>query len=421
MPKEYQLTEKPAARCVLVLVHEDRTQDEYEEEELASLVHAAGAEPVAVVIQRVAQPNTATYIGKGKTEELLGVVLDVKADAVVFDCELTGVQHRNLSDILRCRVIDRTQLILDIFAQRAHTKEGKLQVELAQLTYMMPKITAVYTEFERQKGGIGMRGPGETKLEADRRRLKTRIAAITADIEEVRASRKQQRASRRKYPFPFACLVGYTSAGKSTIMNALSQSEVFTDPMLFATLDPTTRKVSLPDGYSVFITDTVGFVRRLPTQLVAAFQSTLEEVVEADFHLHIVDVSHPSWQAQMDSVLETLQTIGAANKPVLTVFNKIDKVTDPALPRNLVAQFPHSVAVSALTGNGMDALIKGIVKLIRNLLKPINVLIPYEKSQLLQDCYDLGRVIEVRHGEDGIAVRAEVIEELASKLQPYTL
>ena len=417
MPRVASDTSLPAEKAVLVLVHEEASLDIYTEEELVSLAEAAGVEHVGVLHQRVDRPSTATYIGKGKVQEVLTAAIDTNADVIIFDCELSGVQHRNLEDEIKKRIVDRTQLILDIFAQRAHTREGKLQVELAQYSYLMPRITAAYTQFERQKGGIGMRGPGETKLEADRRRIKDRIAHLTKEIDDVRSIRQRQRDSRRKNPFPFAGLVGYTSAGKSTIMNAISGSEVFVDPMLFATLDPTTRKVALPSGYSVFLTDTVGFVRNLPHNLIAAFRATLEEVSDSDFLIHIVDISHPQWEIQADSVVETLAELDAGDKPVLTVFNKIDRLQDQTILRELIANTPNSVAISATKGIGVDQLLEAITKMIRSLLRPVDVIIPYDKSGLVQECYDFGRVLSVEHLEDGIHVKAEIVKEMADRLE----
>lgn len=421
MPRVAKDTRVPSPKAVLVLVHEDASLDYYSEEELTALAEAAGIEPVAVVHQRVDKPTTATFIGSGKVREVQTAAIDAGADVVLFDCELSGVQHRNLEGEIKKGVIDRTQLILDIFAQRAHTREGKLQVELAQYSYLMPRITAAYTEFERQKGGIGMRGPGETKLEADRRRIKDRIAHLTKEIDQVRQIRHRQRESRRKNPFPFASLVGYTSAGKSTVMNRIAGSEVLVDPMLFATLDPTTRKVGLPSGYSVFVTDTVGFVRNLPHNLVAAFRATLEEVVDSDLLLHVVDLSHPSWEVQAESVRETLAEIGAEDKPVLTVFNKIDRLPDQTLLRQLVADTPNSVAVSALSGVGMDELLEAMTRMVRSLLRPVDVVIPYDKSGMVQECYDFGRVFEVEHKDDGIHIRAELVPHMAEKLEAAAL
>lgn len=402
-----------------MLVHEESELDIYSEEELVALADAAGVVPVGVVHQRVSRPTSATYIGSGKVQEVLTAAVDISADVVIFDTELSGMQHRNLETELKKQVLDRTQLILDIFAQRAHTREGKLQVELAQYSYLMPRITAAYTQFERQKGGIGMRGPGETKLEADRRRIKDRIAHLTKEIDDVRQIRHRQRESRRKNPFPFASLVGYTSAGKSTIMNKLAGSEVFVDPMLFATLDPTTRKVALPTGYSVFLTDTVGFVRNLPHNLVAAFRATLEEVTESDFLMHVVDVSHPSWEVQADSVIETLAELDAGDKPTLTIFNKIDRLADQTMLRELLANTPNAVAISATTGVGIDELLEAVTRMILSLLRSVDVVIPYDKSGLVQELYDFGRVLEVEHKEDGIHVKAEIVIEMADRLEAY--
>jgi GTP-binding protein HflX len=416
MPRVTSETRAPAEKALLVLVHEEAELDIYAEEELTALTEAAGAQPEGIVHQRVSKPTSATYVGSGKVKEIFASAVDIDSSVIIFDCELSGMQIRNLEVELKKRILDRTQLILDIFAQRAHSKEGHLQVELAQYTYLMPRITAAYTQFERQKGGIGMRGPGETKLEADRRRIKDRIAHLTKEIDDVRQIRSRQRESRRKNPFPFASLVGYTSAGKSTVMNRLSDSNVFVDPQLFATLDPTTRKVALQTGYSVFLTDTVGFVRNLPHNLVAAFRATLEEVTGSDFLIHIVDVSHPSWEIQAESVMETLAEIGAEDKPVLTVFNKIDRLSDKTILRELVANTPNSVAISATGGEGIDELYETITKVIRSLLQPVNVIIPYDKSGLVQECYDFGRVLSVEHKEDGIHVSAEIVPEMAERL-----
>ena len=308
--------ENPIEKAVLVYVNEDEAEDRISEDELEGLCEAAGVEPLASLRQRLDRPYKGTYIGTGKVQELAALVNETGADLVIIDAEISGMQHRNLEEATGGRLIDRTQLILDIFARRARTREGMLQVELAQLTAMLPKLMSVYTKFERQRGGIGMRGPGETKLESDRRVVKDRISKLSHEIDDVKRVRDQQRASRRKHPFPFASIAGYTSAGKSTLMNKLSGTDVLVDAMPFATLDPTTRKVDLPNGYALFLTDTVGFIRNLPTKLVAAFRSTLEEVTYSDVILHIVDVSHPSWEAQMDAVMETLATLEASDKPI---------------------------------------------------------------------------------------------------------
>lgn len=402
-------------------MNEDEADDQLVEDELVGLCEAAGVEPLSVIRQRLDRPYKATYVGSGKVEEIAVLAKDLEADVVLIDGEVTGIQQRNLEEALQRRVVDRTQLILDIFARRARTKEGMLQVELAQLTYMMPKLMSVYTKFERQKGGIGMRGPGETKLETDRRMVRDRVAKLKEDIEDVKRVRDQQRSSRRKHPFPFASIVGYTSAGKSTLMNRMAGTELLADAMPFATLDPTTRKIDLPDGYALFLTDTVGFIRNLPTHLVAAFQSTLEEVTHSDFILHLVDVSHPNWEAQCDAVQETLERLKASDKPTITVFNKIDTITDPAVRRDLIAEFPNSVAISATTGEGMNDLMNAIRKQVQDLLGYIKALIPYDKSNLLQECYNFGRVHKEEYQAEGIYIEAELVAEMRHLLERYSL
>jgi len=404
---------------VLVFVNEDDEEDAYVEEELAGLCEAALVEPVATLRQRLPRPNKATFVGKGKVEELKALVAESGADVVIVDGELTGIQQRNLEDAVGRRVVDRTQLILDIFARRARTKEGMLQVELAQLTYMLPKLMSVYTKFERQKGGIGLRGPGETKLETDRRLVRDRIARLRQEIEEVGRVREQQRQGRRRHPFPFACLVGYTSAGKSTLMNRLAGTDLLADAMPFATLDPTTRKIDLPDGYGLFLTDTVGFIRNLPTHLVAAFRSTLEEVVLADFVLKMVDASHPSWEVQLEAVEETLAGLGVADKPGIVVFNKIDRMPERAWLEGMLEDYPGSVAISAKTGEGLDRLLDAILNQVRGLLGRVRALVPYSESALVQECYDYGRVLAVEYREDGILVEAEVVREMRARLERY--
>ncbi len=407
-------------RAVLVYINQDESEDAYIEAEMEGLCEAAAIEPIASLRQRIDKPHRATYIGKGKVEEVAALVAETGATLVLFDGDLRGNQHRNLMEAAAVKVIDRTQLILDIFARRAKSREGMLQVELAQLTYMLPKLMSVYTKFERQKGGIGLRGPGETKLEADKRIVQDRIVRLAGEIEDVKQHREQQRASRRKHPFPFASIVGYTSAGKSTLMNRLTQTDLLADAMPFATLDPTTRKLDLPSGYSVFITDTVGFIRKLPTQLVAAFRSTLEEVVDADFVLHVIDVAQPMWELQRDAVLETLASLGAADKPTVTVFNKID-AAPLFMARDLVEQWPGSVAISAKTGAGIDRLLVAIEAQVRATLAPVHALLPYSQSALVQMCYDLGRVRNVEYEAEGIRIEADLAEEMRARLKPYEI
>lgn len=406
-------------KAFLVFVNEDDAEDQYTEEELAGLCEAAHVGVVGSLRQRVSRPTTATYIGSGKVQELAANIADTDADFALFDCELSGIQARNIQEVIKRPVIDRTQLILDIFARRANTKEGQLQVELAQLTYMMPRLMSVYTKFERQKGGIGLRGPGETKLETDRRMVRDRIAKLKGDIEQVKRHRDHQRTTRRKHPYPFAAIVGYTSAGKSTLMNRLCGTELLADAMPFATLDPTTRKIDLPDGYCVFLTDTVGFIRNLPTHLVAAFQSTLEEVSLADVILHVVDVSISEWDVQRDAVIETLEILRAEAKPTITIFNKVDLVEDRSVLPELLKDWPNSIAISAATGEGVPQMLALLKNLVQSFLGSIKLIVPYSESALVDDCYRYGRVLNVEYEEDGIVVEAELVESMRNRVQQY--
>lgn len=439
MPKgQGTLNEEPLETAVLVMVNEDDAEDNYVEDELRGLCEAANVEPVATIRQRLDRPYRGTYVGTGKVEEIAMLARETGADVVLFDAEISGIQQRNLEQAFKARVVDRTQLILDIFARRARTKEGMLQVELAQLTTMLPKLMSVYTKFERQKGGIGMRGPGETKLETDRRMVRDRIARLNDEIEEVKKHRDQQRASRRKHPFPFASIVGYTSAGKSTLMNRMAGTDLLADAMPFATLDPTTRKIDLPEGYSLFLTDTVGFIRNLPTNLIAAFRSTLEEVVFADFVIHVVDVSNPAWEIQHGSVMDTLEVLGAQGKPMVTVFNKVDMlqlgrsstwrtdewgdgVRSDEETMKLIQDWPNSVRISARTGEGMDEFYRLILGQVKDLLGFIRAMVPYSESGLVQSCYDFGRVLTLDYREEGIFIEAELVAEMRHRLERYAV
>lgn len=407
--------------AVLVYINEDDAEDRVVEEELEGLCEAALVEPIASIRQRLEKPHKGTFVGKGKVDEISMLAKEVSADLVLVDGEVSGMQQRNLELAFNRKVVDRTQLILDIFARRARTKEGMLQVELAQLTYMLPKLMSVYTKFERQKGGIGMRGPGETKLESDRRLVRDRIVRLEHEIEDVKRVRDQQRSSRRKHPFPFASIVGYTSAGKSTLMNALTGTELLADAMPFATLDPTTRKIDLPEGYALFLTDTVGFIRNLPTDLVAAFQSTLEEVTFSDFIIHLIDLSAPAWEIQRDAVLETLEKLKASGKPMINVFNKIDRIEERTFLRRLVSEWPNSVAISAVTGEGIEDLLRAITRQVQDLLGAVKALLPYTESSLVQDCYDFGRVHVLEYREEGIYIEAELVQEMREKLRRFAI
>lgn len=407
-------------RAILVSVERDEALRPYAMEELTALTTTAGAEVVGEFFQRRDRPDPAYFIGTGKTEELFAGVQDSAANLVIVDSELSPVQTRNLEEAVKCRVIDRTQLILDIFGQRAQTREGKLQVQLAQLTYMLPRLGLLYTKFERQQGGIGVRGgAGETKLETDRRKVRAVIGDLEAQIAEIRASRQQQRSQRKRLAFPSCALVGYTSAGKSTLMNTLSGSNVYADPKLFATLDPTTRRVVLPDGWAILLTDTVGFVRNLPTHLVAAFQATLEETIEADFLIHVVDAVHPHREVQQDAVLEVLDKLGAGEKPIITVFNKSDLVKDRSALQEMTLTTENSAYISAMKAEGIPALMDQVVKTLSNLLVSVNLVFPYDRSELVAQCYEYGRVEKAEYMEDGIHVSAHITRDLAGRIAKY--
>ena len=389
--------------------------------ELRELAMTAGARVVGEFSQSRRAPDMATYIGTGKVEDLKGELAATDAELVIFDDELSPTQQRNLTTALDRRVLDRTQLILDIFAQRARTREGKMQVELAQLNYLLPRLSSLYTKFERQQGGIGGRGPGETKLESDRRRVKERISALGHEIDEIKEQRAQQRQFRHKLPFPTCALVGYTSAGKSTLLNLLSGAEVLADRMLFSTLDPTTRRVVLPHGgWSVLMTDTVGFIRNLPHHLVVSFRATLEEVVQADFLIHVVDTSHPERERQMRAVNEVLAELGAADKPIITAFNKADTVKDPYVLQELVTSVPNSCYLSALRRDGIPFLMDCMEATLQTLLATVTLVLPYGRSDVVAQCYEMGRVHSVDYGPETITVRADIAKELAGRLVQYT-
>src|SRR5215469_8651558 len=331
------------------------TQDSLEE--LSELATTAGAEVVGDGLQKMSAPCASTFIGKGKADEFALHCRRADVDTVIFDDELSPAQSRNLEKVFNCKVLDRTSLILDIFAQRARTKEGKLQIELAQLQHLLPRLTGFWGHLSRQKGGIGMRGgEGETQLETDRRRVQDRIARIERELQVVRRQRSTQRQARQRNHWALASIVGYTNAGKSTLLNKLTGAGILAVDKLFATLDPTTRRLRLPTNQNVLLTDTVGFIRKLPHGLVEAFKATLEEVVQADLLLHIVDVSHSQADAQIQAVDSVLQEIGAAGKPTLMVFNKTDRLNgNQSVLNGFLERHPHGVAISAANGEGIAA------------------------------------------------------------------
>ncbi|MDT8901410.1 GTPase HflX [Anaeroselena agilis] len=387
-------------------------------EELAQLAETAGATVVGKMWQKRDRPDAALFVGRGKVLEIAAARQEKGANLVIFDDELSPAQQRNLEQSLGTKVLDRTALILDIFAQRARTHEGKLQVELAQLKYNLPRLGGQGLVLSRLGGGIGTRGPGETKLEVDRRRIRERIADIEREIRLIRRHRELHRQRRQDARIPGVALVGYTNAGKSTLLNALTAADVLAEDKLFATLDPTTRKITLPGGQEALLTDTVGFIQKLPHQLVAAFRATLEEVVQAELLLHVIDASHPLHQEQSDAVFRVLGELGAADKPVIPVFNKVDRLDNPHLKERLL-RTPDSVAVSALGGEGIAALLDRIRAFLRRRSVDAVLLIPYSDSGVLARLYDLGAVNAAEYTDGGIRVSIALPPEEAAVFQQY--
>ena len=388
-------------------------------EELKQLVDTAGAQVVARFLQKRPKPDPAFFIGKGKVQELALFVQQENVDLCIFDDELSPAQQRNIEQAMGIRVLDRTALILDIFAQRARTNEGKLQVELAQLQYNLPRIMGKGLSLSRLGGGIGTRGPGETKLEVDRRRIRDRIAYIKECIGKVKSVRTLHRASRNKASVPTVSLVGYTNAGKSTLLNTLTNSDIYAKDQLFATLDPTTRQLDLPDKQQAILTDTVGFIQRLPHQLVAAFQSTLEEVIEADVLLHVIDVSHELYKEQSNAVYHVLEQIGAKDKTIITVYNKIDKLPeDSALPARL-AQEENSVCISAKAGLNLGKLLEMIAENLK--LKAVEeyFLIPYSESAVAAKLHSVGTVLEQEYLAEGTQLKVRLDANQLGEFEKY--
>lgn len=388
-------------------------------EELKQLADTAGAQVAARFLQKRPKPDPAFFIGKGKVQELALFVQQENVDLCIFDDELSPAQQRNIEQAMGIRVLDRTALILDIFAQRARTNEGKLQVELAQLQYNLPRIMGKGLSLSRLGGGIGTRGPGETKLEVDRRRIRDRIAYIKECIGKVKSVRTLHRASRNKASVPTVSLVGYTNAGKSTLLNTLTNSDIYAKDQLFATLDPTTRQLDLPDKQQAILTDTVGFIQRLPHQLVAAFQSTLEEVIEADVLLHVIDVSHELYKEQSNAVYHVLEQIGAKDKSIITVYNKIDKLPeDSALPARL-AQEENSVCISAKAGLNLDKLLEMIAENLKMKAVEEYFLIPYSDSAIVAKLHSAGTVLEQEYLAEGTQLKVRLDANQLGEFEKY--
>ena len=367
-------------------------------DELGELAETAGAEVIGEGTQKVETPNAATYIGKGKADEFAKFCAENNVDTVIFDDELSPAQTRNLEKIFEVKILDRTALILDIFSQRARTREGKLQIELAQLQHLLPRLTRFWGHLSRQKGGIGMRGgEGESQLEADRRKVSERIDRITRDLDAVQRHRETQRAGRQRSQWPLASIVGYTNAGKSTLLNKLTGADVLAKDILFATLDPTTRRLRLPTNQNILLTDTVGFIRKLPHGLVESFKATLEEVVQADLLLHVVDVSHPQVDEQIAAVNSVLGELGAGDKPTMMVFNKVDQLNGGNTLTRLHELYPNSVAISATQGTGIGELLSEIGSQIRPERELLELKIPHEEAAVIARLHKVGQVLERRY------------------------
>ena len=388
--------------------------------ELSQLAETAGAEVVGMTWQKREKPDAALYIGKGKVEEISLLRQTNRASLIIFDEELTPAQNRNLEQAWGCKVVDRTALILDIFAQRARTFEGKLQVELAQLRYNLPRLGGQGLVLSRLGGGIGTRGPGETKLEVDRRRIRSRISDIEHDIENLRSQRELQRRRRQINQIPTVSLVGYTNAGKSTLLNALTAANVLAEDKLFATLDPTTRRIELPGIKDVLITDTVGFIQKIPHQLVAAFRATLEEVLNADLLLHVVDASHSHYSEQMAAVYDVLRQLKADAKPVITVYNKIDRIDNGHFVDKLLRE-PSAITVSATTGQGLPKLLDMMEQLLKRSKVRMEIAIPYQDAGLVAQLYCDCNVLSVDYGDAVIQASILASPEKAARYSKYEI
>lgn len=401
-------------------------------EECALLAETAGLEVVGETAQKRQAPDPATYIGKGKLEEVRALAEERMADVVILDTELSPRHLREISKGLgnALRVIDRTALILDIFAQHAQTHEGRLQVELAQHEYRLPRLSHAWGHLERQgggasgrsgsAGGVGLRGPGETQLEVDKREIRKRIAILKKQIGKVSEHRERYRGQRKRSRIPIVAIIGYTNAGKSTLLNALSDADVYVADQLFATLDPTTRRVRLPGGRYCLFTDTVGFIRKLPTQLIAAFRSTLEEIVEADLLIHLIDVSHDNAFEQFESVKETLKEIGADHIPALNVFNKADTLEDAAATRELLERTePDAFLISAKSGVGLEELKRGIMEALYEKMIEVELFLPYQEGALIALFHDEGLVTMTESRTSGVVIAGSIPGRYFVRFQPY--
>ena len=428
-------TENPRERAFLVGVELRNEQNllsiEDSLDELSLLCETAGIDIVGETIQRLQHPNPETFIGSGKVDEIIMLAEDTNADIIIFDNELSPRHLRELEKRFgaNIRIIDRTALILDIFALHAHSREGILQVELAQYEYRLPRLTHAWTHLVRQagggggrtgsQGGVGLRGPGETQLEVDRREINRKIINLKQELEKVRAHRMRYRAKRKRNQIPVIALVGYTNSGKSTFINTISNANVLVADQLFATLDPTTRRVVLPEKHQVLFTDTVGFIQKLPTQLVAAFRATLEEISEADLLINILDITHPNAMSHWKSVQQTLNEINADHIPVLTVLNKIDRLPDQEFVQSTISQYQDAFAISALKGDGVNNLLSNIEAVLFEKMIPISVHLQYQHGDIISMFHEFGQVIRIEHVRGGVFLQGKIPGRLLASFQPF--
>jgi len=383
--------------------------------ELKELSRTAGLDVVEFLSQTRESPHPRSYIGKGKIDELREIILEEKIEVLVTDDELHPSQQKNLEQELNIKIIDRTGLILDIFASRARTAAAKLQVELAQLDYLVPRLTRLWTHLSRTGGGIGTRGPGEKQLEVDRRAIQTRISKIKKELKQVERHRNIQRSQRHKLPVLTAAIVGYTNAGKSTLLNRLTKAGVVAEDKLFATLDPTTRKIRLENNEEILLTDTVGFIQKLPHQLVDAFHATLEEVVDADFLIHVVDASHPKFLDMIETSADLLEELGASDKPMVMVFNKSDQIKDMEAVKKAMVRFETHCVVSALKSEGIESLYKKVESLIQHWRKPMTFYISYDRMDIVSLLHRKGKIISEEYEKD-IKIKVEINKIVGEKI-----
>lgn len=412
--KAYRPTEKKERVFLTGVRRKGQTHHDFEASlnELDRLIDTAGGEIVGHASQEIEHPHPKTFLGKGKVAQIEEAVRQNNAESVAIDDELTPTQNQNLENNWKVKVIDRTAVILDIFAKRAHTKEGRLQVELAQLKYIQPRLKGMWSHFSKQTGSIGLRGPGETQLEVDRRRLKEKITQIHGRLKDVETHRTLHRLKREAVPLPLFSLVGYTNAGKSTLFNSLTHADVLVEDKLFATLDPIVRRLKLPSGRQVLVADTVGFIRKLPLSLIEAFKATFEEISHADCLIHVVDASDPEVYQQIETVQRALVELELQYKPVLTIFNKKDQGF-------VEMNGSEGIPVSALTGEGMDQLLLEMDHFLRRSCQRAHFFLPYSRGDILASLYTLGHVVEARHEADGIHVICEIEARHVKKYQQY--